>query len=190
MSVRVGQEIQEVPRRVADPSQLRASDEQRDRAAAQLREHFATGRLTEEELSDRVQAAYQARTVADLDALVEDLPALPLSPAELRAQRAERRRKARRRAIEETSGSFGAFGACALIWVAAGAHGDFWPVWVAIAPALALFRNGPRLLGLGSDEDDDDADPPSRLREDHFERRAQLREERARRRALRRPEDR
>jgi hypothetical protein len=154
-------------------SHLRVSDEQRDRAAEELREHFTAGRLTEEELSDRIQAAYQARTGADLEALLADLPRLPASPAELRAERAERRRKVRRRAIEETSGSFGAFGVCTLIWVAAGANGDFWPIWVAVAPVMALFRNGPRLLGIasGKDGDEDDGDPYARARARRAERR-------------------
>jgi uncharacterized membrane protein len=43
---------------MADDDTLRASDEQRERAAQEIREHFAAGRLTDEELSDRVQAAY------------------------------------------------------------------------------------------------------------------------------------
>ena len=41
--------------------QIRVSDEQRERAAQQLRDHFAAGRITEEELSERVQRAYDAR---------------------------------------------------------------------------------------------------------------------------------
>ncbi len=138
--------------------ELRASYEQRDGAVGQLREHFAAGRLNEDELSDRTQSAYRAKTVGELQVVLEDMPALPLSPGELRAAKVERRRKVRRRAIEEISGSFGAFGVCTLIWLASGAHGDFWPVWVAIAPVLAVFRNGPRLLGVGSDEDDDESE--------------------------------
>jgi Domain of unknown function (DUF1707) len=165
-------------------SHLRVSDEQRDRAAEQLREHFTAGRLTEEEFSERVQAAYQARTGADLEALLADLPRLPASPAELRAERAERRRKVRRRAIEETSGSFGAFGVCTLIWVAAGAHGDFWPIWVAIAPVMALLRNGPRLLGMasGEDGDEEDGEHPTHTRARSEERRELRRERRQLRR--------
>ncbi len=168
-------------------SNLRVSDEQRDKAVEQLREHYTAGRLTEEELSERVQAAYQARTGADLEALLVDLPRLPASPAELRAQRAERRRKVRIRAIEETGGSFGAFGVCTLIWLAAGAHGYFWPVWVAIAPVIALFRNGPRLLGIasGEDADEDDSDPQANPRAGRAERRELRRGDRADRRGRR-----
>jgi hypothetical protein len=144
--------------------ELRVSDEQRDGAVEQLREHFTVGRLTEDELSDRVQAAYGAKTSGELQSLMNDLPALPLSPAQLRAARVERRRKVRRRAIEETSASFGAFGVCTLIWLASGAHGYFWPVWVAIAPVLAVFRNGPRLLGVSAHDDYDESGGVGELR--------------------------
>ena len=64
-----------------DDDTLRVSDEQRERAAQEIREHFAAGRLTDEELSDRVQAAYAARTQGDLNAVLADLPKLPASPA-------------------------------------------------------------------------------------------------------------
>ena len=43
-----------------EPPKLRVSDEERERAAQEIREHFAAGRLSEEELDERVQAAYQA----------------------------------------------------------------------------------------------------------------------------------
>jgi Domain of unknown function (DUF1707) len=47
---------------VAGPDDLRVSDDQRERAVSEIREHFAAGRLNDDELSDRVQAAYSART--------------------------------------------------------------------------------------------------------------------------------
>jgi class 3 adenylate cyclase len=53
-----------------------ASDAERERAALLLRDAAAEGRLTLEELSDRVASAYSARTSTDLDGLVRDLPAL------------------------------------------------------------------------------------------------------------------
>jgi hypothetical protein len=53
---------------------LRVSDADRDRAIAELSEHFQAGRLTAEELDDRTGRALQARTTADLAALFTDLP--------------------------------------------------------------------------------------------------------------------
>jgi hypothetical protein len=60
---------------MAEQGQLRAADSDRDRAAADLREHFAAGRLSEAELGERLEAVYGATTVAEL-ASVPDLPDL------------------------------------------------------------------------------------------------------------------
>jgi Domain of unknown function (DUF1707) len=61
----------------ADP-RIRASDDDRDRTAALLREHHAVGRLTAEEFSERLDKAYAATTMGDLDELLADLPAIDL----------------------------------------------------------------------------------------------------------------
>jgi Domain of unknown function (DUF1707)/Cell wall-active antibiotics response 4TMS YvqF len=53
---------------------LRASDLDRERTVAQLREHAAEGRLTLEEFTERMSAAYLARTNDDLEGLARDLP--------------------------------------------------------------------------------------------------------------------
>ena len=58
-----------------DLPELRASDADRERVVAQLREGSAHGRITLEEFSDRVAKAYAAGTSADLEELVRDLPA-------------------------------------------------------------------------------------------------------------------
>ena len=53
---------------------LRVSDDDRDRAIAELSEHYQAGRLTTEEFEDRTGRALQARTTADLATLFTDLP--------------------------------------------------------------------------------------------------------------------
>ena len=53
---------------------LRVSDADRDRAIAELSEHFQAGRLTAEELEDRTGRALQARTAGELAELFTDLP--------------------------------------------------------------------------------------------------------------------
>jgi len=53
---------------------LRVSDDDRDRAIAELSEHYQAGRLTTEEFEDRTGRALQARTTADLADLFTDLP--------------------------------------------------------------------------------------------------------------------
>lgn len=57
-----------------DPRSLRASDADRDRVADVLREAVAHGRITFDELDDRLALAYSARTYADLEAVTRDLP--------------------------------------------------------------------------------------------------------------------
>ena len=61
----------------SDP-RIRASDADRDRTAALLREHHAAGRLTAEEFHDRMERALQAKTLGELDELLADLPAIEL----------------------------------------------------------------------------------------------------------------
>lgn len=66
--------------------ELRIGTAERERAAGELGEHLAAGRLTTEEFDERVQRAYQAKTAADLRPLFADLPALnPPQPARSRA---------------------------------------------------------------------------------------------------------
>jgi DUF1707 SHOCT-like domain len=60
-----------------DP-RLRASDADRDRATALLREHHAAGRLTAEEFHERMDAAFNAKTLGEIDDLLADLPVIDL----------------------------------------------------------------------------------------------------------------
>ncbi|MEU4210466.1 DUF1707 domain-containing protein [Streptomyces sp. NPDC026206] len=53
---------------------MRASDAERERVAEALREAVAEGRLDLEEFGERLEAAYKARTHAELEPLVRDLP--------------------------------------------------------------------------------------------------------------------
>jgi hypothetical protein len=139
---------------MADDANLRASDEQRDRAAAEIREHFAAGRLTDDELNDRVQAAYDARTVGDINALLADLPKLPATRAQQKAEIAQRRRDLQRRLLQDAGGGSGAFLICTAIWVASGASGFFWPLFVALATLIPLLKNGWRLYGPAPEFDE------------------------------------
>src|SRR5215470_11517011 len=56
---------------------LRVGDADRDAVATQLREHFADGRLTLEELNERLDQAFAAKTRADLNTVLRDLPQAP-----------------------------------------------------------------------------------------------------------------
>jgi hypothetical protein len=64
---------------------LRASDLDRERAVEFLKAHYADGRLREDELAWRTDAAYRAVALSDLDRLTADLPAFaPRRPARRR----------------------------------------------------------------------------------------------------------
>jgi Domain of unknown function (DUF1707) len=132
---------------VSDQSQLRASDDDRERAAAEIREHFAQGRLTAEELSDRLDRAYGAQTVGELQALRADLPALPPSKATSRAEIAARRSELSRHLVQQTGYALTPFFVCVAIWLFSGASGSFWPVFLLIPAVLLLIRNGWRIYG-------------------------------------------
>src|ERR1700730_7871975 len=64
---------------MASDPRIRASDADRDRTAALLREHHAAGRLTAEEFNERLDQVYAAKTLGDLDQVLCDLPAIDLS---------------------------------------------------------------------------------------------------------------
>lgn len=57
------------------PTPVRASDADRDRIADILRDALAEGRLDPEEHAERVEAVYRAKTLAELEPLISDLPA-------------------------------------------------------------------------------------------------------------------
>ncbi len=60
-----------------DPSQLRISDEDRHKVAELLRDAAGDGRIDLEELDERLEATYAAKTYADLVPITIDLPAHP-----------------------------------------------------------------------------------------------------------------
>ena len=158
---------------------MRASDEQRERAAQEIREHFAAGRLTDEELSERVQAVYSARTEHDLNQLLSDLPKLPATPAQHKAEIVARRRQLQRRLLQEAGGGAALFLLCTVIWLVSGANGQFWPIWVALVALIPLVRNGWRLYGPAPELDRVERELEARQRRD--ESRHRLRDERRRR---------
>jgi hypothetical protein len=151
-----------------DAPDLRVSDEQRERAAQEIREHFAAGRLDDDELSDRVQAAYSARTEQELKTVLDDLPKLPASPAEQKAELAQRRGMLRRRMLQEAGGGLGVFALCTAIWAGSGATGQFWPIWVLLVCLIPLLRNGWRLYGPAPDLDRVERELETRRRRDHL----------------------
>jgi hypothetical protein len=70
------------------PRDLRASDFDRDRVTKLLAEAAADGRLTPDEHAERVEQAYQARTLGQLAALTADLVEQDAQPIKLDGRRA------------------------------------------------------------------------------------------------------
>jgi Domain of unknown function (DUF1707)/Cell wall-active antibiotics response 4TMS YvqF len=70
------------------PRDLRASDFDRERVIALLGESAADGRLTPEEHTERVERAYQARTLGELAVLTTDLATPSGQPIRLDGRRA------------------------------------------------------------------------------------------------------
>src|SRR4051794_10144475 len=73
-------------------SEIRASDAERERVVAFLREHALQGRLDHDELEERIGLAYAAVYVGDLERLIGDLPrasAPARRPAPARGRRHE-----------------------------------------------------------------------------------------------------
>jgi hypothetical protein len=137
--------------------ELRASDSDRERAAADLREHYAAGRLTSAELSERLDAVYAATTVSALEELRADLPRpLPAVPAP--------RDLARRRVLQDAGAVVILDIGCVVVWAATGANGSFWPMWVILVSALRLARDAWRLLGPAGEPSVGRARPHGRSR--------------------------
>jgi hypothetical protein len=76
--------------------EMRASDADRDKVAEELREHCAQGRITMDELQERLEAVYAAKTLGALRDVTADLPETDLYelpvPATLKAGVAPARR--------------------------------------------------------------------------------------------------
>lgn len=136
---------------------LRASDAERERTATLLRDHAAAGRLTPEELDERLDVAYAARTVGELDALTHDLPAGAGTPPAAPRSRALDRPGARERTLHAIGLVVLVNVACNAIWLATGAGGSWWPKWVLLATVLRLAFQLWAVLGPGGDHARDEA---------------------------------
>ena len=106
---------------------LRASDAEREHHAELLREHAAQGRLTVDELDERLDRVYAARTLGELAPVVADLPAASV-----------RERPAPRRTLRPELVAYLAVNLMLIvIWAATGA-GYFWPIWPLLGWGIGL----------------------------------------------------
>ncbi|HZE39926.1 MAG TPA: DUF1707 domain-containing protein [Stackebrandtia sp.] len=135
------------------PGDKRASDADRQAVADRLRVAQNEGRLDLSEYDERLQQAYGAKTYAELDALIADIPGVasvsksqvepappPTPPSEGRGDRWERRRDRRRDRRRTLTGIWSGFGSIFIItngiWLLQWVTSDhlrppgYWPIWV------------------------------------------------------------
>jgi hypothetical protein len=135
---------------MSEESSLRVADADREQLIEELREHAGAGRLTSEELEQRIGEAYAASTRADLDALRVDLP---VSSTSVKLALSKRKTQLRRRLLQEVGGSLGVTALSVGIWLASGPAASFWPGWVIGVTLLPVVRDAWHLLGPASDLD-------------------------------------
>ncbi|WP_084961953.1 DUF1707 SHOCT-like domain-containing protein [Thermoactinospora rubra] len=106
---------------MAQSPEMRASDADRDRVAAVLREHTAQGRITVEEFNERLEQVYQSKTYGELAKVTADLPEVDL-----------RERAARTPAVPAQKG--GLHPGMRAAWAAwASASAVNWVIWLIIS---------------------------------------------------------
>jgi len=137
---------------MTDPSQLRVADADREQLIDELREHAIAGRLTSDELEERIGGAYNASTRGEIDALRADLP---VSSTSVKLALVKRKGQLRRRLAQEAGGALGVSALSVGIWLLTGHghHGEFWPAWVIGVTMLPVIRDAWRLFGPDSDLD-------------------------------------
>jgi hypothetical protein len=133
---------------MSDLSSLRVADADREQLIDELREHAGAGRLTSEELEERIGDAYRASTRAHLDAVRADLP---VSSTSVKLALTKRKTHLRRRLLQEAGGSVGVSLLSVGIWLASGPAASFWPGWVIGVTLLPVVRDAWRLFGPASD---------------------------------------
>jgi Domain of unknown function (DUF1707) len=135
---------------------IRVSDAERQAVVAALSKNATEGRLTLKEFEERTGAAYAARTYADLEPLLRDLPeghraqlALaphPVGPGRSGSERGRYRRGPRWSPYPRV------IVLCWAIWaltvVTSSRHGyeGFWPLWVMLPWALFMLNRLPMRL--------------------------------------------
>jgi hypothetical protein len=131
----------------SSPPSLRASDEDRERTATILRDGYSHGRLDLDELQQRLDLAYAAKTLNQLSRLTKDLPSttgstpVPAAPAGQSVPGdPNRARRIRDRILTYVVLMLFLI----VIWAASGG-GSFWPIWPIAVGALILALD---LLGI------------------------------------------
>jgi Domain of unknown function (DUF1707)/2TM domain len=121
-------------------TELLASDGDRERIAERLQAAAGEGRLTPAELEQRLETAFSARTEAELEPLVADLPTVRVSAPP--ADRGERPRWD----TDHVRAYVGVSIMLVAIWALTGA-GYFWPIWPMLGWGIGVVADSGVRLG-------------------------------------------
>lgn len=129
----------------ASDRSFRASDDDRERVAASLRDHYAAGRLNADEFNERLDKAYAATTLGELADLQADLPAPQPAQVPVPAQPAGSVMAGSNRFSVEWRAAVGSWLCvslvCFVIWLLTGAAANLWFLWpTGIWGAVLLAR--------------------------------------------------
>jgi len=114
---------------------LRVGDAEREVVAGRLGDHHAAGRLTFDELDERLTATWSARTRAELAAILADLPTPAPPPPTPSARRPPPPAAVGRRL--HLGGYLAVIAGLWLIWALTGS-GYPWPIWPMLGWGLGL----------------------------------------------------
>lgn len=139
---------------MAQSPEMRASDVDRDRVAAVLREHTAQGRITVDEFNERLEEVYSSKTYGELARVTSDLPDVDMRARPARLPATESPKTGLHPGMRAAWAAWAAASAINwVIWLIVSlASGDFiypWPLWVmgpwgAILLISTLFGSGPQ----------------------------------------------
>ena len=128
-------------------SKLRASDLDRHHTVELLRQHAGEGRITTEELEERIEVAFHSKTLGELATLTSDLPvdptAMPSASAAIAGFAGFGHDKTRRKLLRRLRLAVTLDLVAVVIWAASGG-GRFWPAWVFVLSAIPLLLTASR----------------------------------------------
>jgi hypothetical protein len=137
---------------------LRASDADPERVVEALREHHVEGRLDAEELAQRVDRTYAAKTLGELDEITTDLPPIQAparAGAPLRPRPRDPGRAKAKAAFQRHLFTYAwVNGFLVVIWALTNFGGYFWPVWPMLGWGIGLASHAFSVYGPRADEDE------------------------------------
>ncbi|GLX95709.1 DUF1707 domain-containing protein [Herbidospora sp. NBRC 101105] len=142
--------------------EMRASDADREKVAAALREHMVEGRLNAEEFGERLEAAYAAKTFGELRVLTRDLPDIDLKNLPARPEPVKPQAPGAPANLKAAWGGWLFVGGInwaiwLILWISQGELVYPWPLWVMgpwgiglLIATLTQSQNGDKKRELGS----------------------------------------